>query len=55
MKQAFAIARANPRIDMMLWFMLKDDADIPLGWQSGVLTASGKKKPSFSVFQHLPH
>jgi hypothetical protein len=55
MKQAYAIARKNPRIDMMLWFMVKDDTDIPLGWQSGVMTVSGKHKPSFSVFQHLPH
>lgn len=55
MKQAYAIARKNPRIDMMLWFMIKDDINIPLGWQSGVMTASGKHKPSFSVFQHLPH
>ena len=25
LKQAFAIARANPRIDLMLWFLLRDD------------------------------
>ena len=28
LKQAFAIARANPRIDMMLWFLLKDDPNL---------------------------
>ena len=27
LKQAFAIARANPRIDMMLWFLLQDEPD----------------------------
>ena len=32
--QAFAIARKNPRIDMMLWFLLKDDPNLN-GWQSG--------------------
>ena len=26
--QAFAIARKNPRIDMMLWFLLKDEPDL---------------------------
>jgi hypothetical protein len=54
LKQAFAIARKNPRVDMMLWFLLKDD---PLlgGWQSGLLTASGRKKPAFTAFQRLPH
>ncbi len=50
--QAFAIARANPRIDMMIWFLLKDDTNIN-GWQSGLITAAGKRKPSFKAFQHL--
>ena len=54
-KQSYAIARANPRIDMMVWFMLRDDTNIGVGWQSGLLTAAGKKKPSFSVFARLPH
>jgi hypothetical protein len=50
--QAFAIARKNPRIDLMTWFLLKDD--VPLGgWQSGLMTADGRKKPSFSAFQRL--
>ena len=26
--QAFAIARKNPRIDMMLWFLLKDEPNL---------------------------
>jgi hypothetical protein len=52
--QAYAIARRNPRIDMMIWFLLKDDTS-PQGWQSGFLTATNKKKPSFRAFQRLPH
>jgi hypothetical protein len=52
--QAFAIARKNPRIDMMLWFLLKDEPNLA-GWQSGLLTASGAKKPAFAAFQRLPH
>ena len=54
-RQSYAIGRANPRIDMMVWFMLRDDTNIPLGWQSGFLTATGRKKPAFSVFARLPH
>jgi Glycosyl hydrolase catalytic core len=50
--QAFAIAKKNPRIDMMLWFLLKDEPTIA-GWQSGLETFGGKKKPSFTAFQHL--
>jgi hypothetical protein len=54
-RQSFAIARRNPRIDLMVWFMLRDDTNLGIGWQSGFLTATGKKKPSFSVFARLPH
>jgi hypothetical protein len=52
--QAFGIARQNPRIDMMLWFLLKDEPTLG-GWQSGLMTVNGKKKPSFAAFQHLAH
>jgi hypothetical protein len=52
LKQAFGIARKNPRIDMMLWFLLKDEPDLA-GWQSGLITYSGKKKPSFNAFMQM--
>jgi hypothetical protein len=52
LKQAFAIAKKNTRIDMMLWFLVQDDPNAN-GWQSGLLTANGAKKPSFAAFQHL--
>ena len=54
LRQAYNIARANPRIDMFLWFMLKDDTNLAVGWQSGLLTARGAKKPSYNVFRSLP-
>ncbi len=54
LKQAYAIARQNPRIDMMLWFLLRDEP-ILNGWQSGLETASGKRKPAFNAFRSLPH
>ncbi|MFL5955227.1 MAG: DUF5722 domain-containing protein [Gaiellaceae bacterium] len=50
--QAFALARKNPRIDMMLWFLLKDEPSLG-GWQSGLLTASGKKKPAYAAFMRM--
>ena len=54
LSQAFTIARNNPRIDLMTWFLLKDD--IPLGgWQSGLLTADGHKKPAYAAFALLAH
>ena len=52
--QAFAIARKNPRIQLMLWFLLRDEPNLA-GWQSGLETTTGQKKPAFAAYQHLPH
>jgi hypothetical protein len=54
LKQAYAIARANPRIDMMLWFLVGDQPQIS-GWQSGLETTADVHKPSWTAFQELPH
>ena len=54
LKQAFALARKQPRVDMMLWFQLKDEPGIG-GWQSGLMTARGKHKPAYNAFARLPH
>jgi hypothetical protein len=53
MKQAYAMARKNPRIDMMLWFLVKDEPSLG-GWQSGLTTVAGRKKPSWNAFLTLP-
>jgi hypothetical protein len=53
LSQAVAIARKNPRIDMLVWFLLRDDRRIVKGWQSGLMTMSGRKKPAFSTFGRL--
>ena len=37
---------------MMLWFLLVDDSNVN-GWQSGLITASGNKKPSFTAFEQM--
>jgi Glycosyl hydrolase catalytic core len=50
--QAFAIARKNPRIDLMLWFLLKDEPNLG-GWQSGLITYGGRHKPSFNAFEQM--
>jgi hypothetical protein len=53
--QAFGIAKKHPRIDMMLWFLLRDESRARLeeGWQSGLLTAEGAKKPAYAAFAKL--
>jgi hypothetical protein len=37
--QAYGLARANPSVDLMIWFLLRDEKK-PAGWQSGFLTAA---------------
>jgi hypothetical protein len=54
LKQSYAIARKNPRIDMMLWFLVRDERNVPSGWQSGLATATGKHKPSWNAFRAVP-
>jgi hypothetical protein len=52
LRQAYAIARANPRIDLLTWFLLRDSPKIA-EWQSGLMAVNGKKKPAFAAFQSL--
>ena len=53
LRQAFAIARKNPRIDMLLWFLVRDQPQIT-GWQSGLETVTGVQKPAWSAFKTVP-
>jgi hypothetical protein len=52
LKQAYAIVKADPRIDFFLWFLVQDEPVIE-GWQSGLKTANGLNKPSFAAFKKL--
>jgi hypothetical protein len=54
LSQAYGIARRNPRIDMMIWFLVRDEARIRTGWQSGLYNASGRRKPSWQAFRRMP-
>jgi hypothetical protein len=47
--QAVAIARQNPRVSMLLWFLVRDEHRLS-GWQSGLETWTGQHKPSFAAF-----
>ena len=50
MKQAIAMARKNRRIDMFIWFLVRDEGRLS-GWQSGVVTGRGQGKPAYRTFQ----
>jgi hypothetical protein len=52
--QAYSIVRKNPRVDMMIWFLIKDESRLA-GWQSGFFTAAGKRKPAYTAFRALKH
>ena len=48
--QAFAIARKNPRIDLMLWFLVRDEPNLA-GWQSGLMTRRRREEAGLQAFQ----
>jgi Glycosyl hydrolase catalytic core len=52
LREAYGIARRNPRIEMLLWFLVRDEQRLT-GWQSGLVSAGGRQKPSFAAFQKL--
>jgi hypothetical protein len=37
---------------MMVWFLVRDEPNLG-GWQSGLMTVGGKKKPSWSTYVGL--
>jgi hypothetical protein len=43
-------ARATRRVDMFIWFLIRDERRLS-GWQSGVVTVNGKRKPAYRAFQ----
>ena len=53
MRQAWDKLALNPKVDMMIWFLLKDEARIGAGWQSGLFYVDGTRKPSREVFERL--
>jgi hypothetical protein len=50
--QAIQVARKTRRVDMFVWFLIRDELR-NTGWQSGVVTVNGKRKPAFRAFQTL--
>jgi hypothetical protein len=49
-KSAIKRARATRRVDMFIWFLIRDERRLS-GWQSGVLTVNGARKPAYRAFQ----
>jgi hypothetical protein len=51
MRTAVNIAANDPRVDMFIWFIVRDDPTS--AWQSGLLNRNGSKKPAFGTFAGL--
>src|SRR5207244_6818838 len=47
-RQVLRIAAGDPRVQMFIWFILRDDPTS--AWQSGLVERDGTKKPGFGVF-----
>ena len=48
-RQSLAIAAADPRVQMFIWFVLRDDPSMST-WDSGLIGDTGAHKPSFDAF-----
>ena len=53
LRDAHKKMKKNPRIDLMLWFLLRDEQEVGR-WQSGLMTVDGQLKPAFNAFKKLP-
>ena len=53
MREAWDKLALNPQVDMLIWFLFKDEARIGAGWQSGLFYIDGTRKPSREVFERL--
>lgn len=50
-RQALSIAKADPDVQMFVWFTLRDSAGNP--WKSGFENADGSHKPGYAAFSSL--
>jgi hypothetical protein len=56
LRRNVASSRANPRIDMLIWYLIRDEAvrkPFAAGFQTGLAFTNGKPKPSWNVFRAL--
>jgi hypothetical protein len=56
LRRNVASARANPRIDMLVWFLIRDEQvrqPFAAGFQTGLAFTNGRAKPAWSVFRSL--
>lgn len=52
MRDAYAKLKRNPRVDMFIWFLIRDEVRKG-GWESGVFTSRWIRKDAREVFENL--
>jgi hypothetical protein len=53
MRQAWEKVKRHPRVDMFIWFLLRDEQRIDAGWQSGIFTSRWARKIARETFESL--
>jgi hypothetical protein len=56
LRRNVASSRTNPRIDMLIWYLIRDEAvrkPFAAGFQTGLAFTNGKPKPAWNVFRAL--
>jgi hypothetical protein len=56
LRRNVAAARANPRIDMLVWYLIRDEQarkPFAAGFQTGLSFTNGTLKPSWGAFRSL--
>jgi hypothetical protein len=57
LRQAVTLMRRSTRIDMLIWFLIRDQqasgGALSHGWQSGLAFVNGSKKPVWNAFASL--
>jgi hypothetical protein len=53
MRQAWEKLKKHPRVDMFIWFLLRDEQRIDAGWQSGIFTSRWVRKIARETFESL--
>jgi hypothetical protein len=57
LRNGVSVAKRNPRIQMLIWFLLRDEAigsrRLAAGFQTGLAYENGKPKPAWTAFRSL--
>jgi hypothetical protein len=52
MREAYLRLKRDPRVDMFIWFLLRDETRVG-GWESGLYTSDWRAKTAHSTFGTL--